>query len=125
MGRVVQRLAKKMTTEASGLLPNELAAIDTYFDGDRPFYETFRQSCLQQFLVDLATGNAACQTRDAALLRRTAHSLKSVLQTLGHADHSVCARSVEEAAQNEDWSSAEPGWQDLCQRMVQTFSLVL
>lgn len=116
---------KTMSTEDSGLLPNELAAIETFFDGDRQFYETFRQSCIQQFNVDVASGDSACQTQDAVALRRTAHSLKSVLQTLGYADHSVCARSVEEAAQHQPMDVAAASWQELRQRLVSSFNLVV
>jgi CheY-like chemotaxis protein/HPt (histidine-containing phosphotransfer) domain-containing protein len=109
--------------DPTGLKPFELAAIETFFDGDRTFYETFRASCVEQFAVDLAAGDQACAAGDAAALRRVAHSLKSVLQTLGYADHSVCARSVEEAAQHRALPDAATGWQDLRQRIVQSFGL--
>ncbi len=107
----------------NGLQPHELTAIETYFDGDRQFYETYRESCISQFHVDIAEGDAACQASDAVSLRRTAHSLKSVLQTLGYADHSVCAKALEEAAQHQPWEAAQAGWQELRDRMVSSFKL--
>lgn len=116
---------KAMTMETGGLQPNELAAIETFFDGDRQFYETFRESCIQQFNVDVANGDAACQAQDAVSLRRTAHSLKSVLQTLGYADYSVCARLVEDAAQHQPIEAAAASWQELRQRLVQSFGLTV
>lgn len=108
---------------ATGLLPHELAAIETYFDGDREFYQTFRVSCVEQFVVDVREGDAACLAHDAPTLRRTAHSLKSVLQTLGYADHSVCSRAVEQAAYQDHWEEAVQGWQDLRQRLINSFQL--
>ncbi len=106
-----------------GLPAHEQAAIETYFDGDQAFYRTFRQSCVEQFHIDVRDGDAACLAHDASGLRRTAHSLKSVLQTLGYADHSLCARALEQLAQQEPWEAALAGWQELRQRLVQTFQL--
>lgn len=114
---------EESSMERSGLQAFELAAIETFFDGDRGFYETFRTSCVEQFPVDLAAGDAACAATDPVALRRVAHSLKSVLQTLGYADHSVCARALEQTAQHQPWAEALAGWQDLRQRMVQSFGL--
>jgi len=107
----------------TGLKPFELAAIETFFDGDRSFYEIFKASCVEQFAVDIAAGDQAAASGDAGTLRRVAHSLKSVLQTLGYADHSVCARSVEEAAQHRGLAEATVAWQDLRGRIVQSFGL--
>lgn len=112
-------------TAHNGLQAFELAAIETYFDGDRAFYDTFRASCVQQFPLDLREGDAACAAADPVALRRVAHSLKSVLQTLGYADHSVCAKALEQTAQQRPWSEALAGWQDLRQRLVQSFGLAV
>ena len=105
------------------LTPNEVAAIDTYFDGDKAFYEQFRSSCVMQFVEDIAQGDAACASQDAPLLRRTAHSLKSVLLTLGHPDLSAQAKSVEVAAQTDPWDQALAGWQALRRQLQQVFAL--
>lgn len=106
-----------------GLQPHELAAIETYFDGDRTFYETFRASCIAQFTHDLSEGDRACQNGDAMALRRTAHGLKSVLQTLGYADHSVCAKGLEGTVQQGSWEASVAGWQELRGRLVRSFGL--
>jgi hypothetical protein len=103
----------------------ELAAVDTYFDGDRVFYDNFRASCVLQFAEDIAEGDRACAAQDAPLLRRTAHSLKSVLLTLGHADLSAQAKAVETAANAGPLPEAVAGWQGLRQSLVGTFALVL
>ncbi len=106
-----------------GLQPHELAAIETYFDGDRTFYETFRASCVTQFVHDLNEGDGACERGDAMALRRTAHGLKSVLQTLGYADHSMCAKVLEGTVQQGSWEDAVAGWQELRGRLVKSFGL--
>lgn len=106
-------------TEA--LPAHELLAIETYFDGDAVFYRTFRASCCEQFKLDIEEGDGACAQSDAPRLRRVAHSLKSVLQTLGYADHSLCARAVEQLAQQQPWEAAVTGWQELRQRIAHSF----
>jgi HPt (histidine-containing phosphotransfer) domain-containing protein len=107
----------------ANLTPNEWAAVETYFDGDRQFYENFRASCVLQFNDDLSQGDAACMVRDAAVLRRTAHSLKSVLLTLGYAELSALAHRVESAALGRPWEEALAAWLGLRQQIVRTFEL--
>jgi len=106
-----------------GLTPEEAAAVDTYFDGDREFYLSFRATTLSQFVVDLREGDAACRAQDAAALRRVAHNLKGVLRTLGYDAHSACAREAEIAAQQTPWDAAEQAWLALRARLVQAFIL--
>jgi HPt (histidine-containing phosphotransfer) domain-containing protein len=105
------------------LQPHEKAAVDTYFDGDQDFYQVFRSASVEQFAIDLKIGDDACAAGDATTLRRTAHSLKSVLLTLGYAEHSACAKGVELAAQQAPWAQAVAGWGDLRQRIVTSFKL--
>lgn len=105
------------------LPPHELAAIETYFDGDRDFYVIFRASAVAQFPADLQAGDDACAASDAQALRRAAHTLKGVLQTLGYADLSAFAKGVEQAAQHSPWEEAVAGWRGLRARMVDSFGL--
>lgn len=105
------------------LQPFEVAAIETFFDGDRPFYETFRKTCIVQFQTDLREGDQACASADPIAIRRVAHSLKSVLQTLGHADHALCAQELEQAAQHAPLEEAIAGWAELRRRLVSSFGL--
>ncbi|HEX5806456.1 MAG TPA: response regulator [Macromonas sp.] len=105
------------------LRPHERLAIETHFDGDAAFYTSFKASCCAQFKNDVQMGDAACVSVDAQGLRRVAHNLKSILLTLGYADHSLCARALEQLAQKEHWSAALEGWQDLKQRLTLSFSL--
>lgn len=108
-------------SSSTALPAHELLAIETYFDGDAEFYRTFRASCCEQFKRDIQEGDEACDLGDAPRLRRIAHSLKSVLQTLGYADHSLCARAVEQQAQQKPWEDALAGWRELRLRIDRTF----
>lgn len=95
------------------LSPDELAAIARHFGGEQALFIAFRASCLAQFAADLDAGDAAVAAGDAAALRRLAHSLKSVLATLGHPGPGATARTLEDAAAAADWASATPLWQQL------------
>lgn len=86
------------------------AAIDRHFGGNADLYRAFRASCLAQFTEDLRQGDAACRSEDTAQLRRIAHSLKSVLLTLGHHAASQAARELEDHAAADDGSAARPAW---------------
>jgi HPt (histidine-containing phosphotransfer) domain-containing protein len=105
------------------LQPFQLEAIEEYFDGDRSFYTVFLNSCIDQFAQDLAEADTACAQGDAATLRRVAHSLKSVLRTLGFAADSALAKQVEEAAQHRPLADAQTQWLALRERLVHTFEL--
>ncbi len=92
---------------------DEHRAIDLHFGGDAGLFHAFRRSCLPQFKQDLAAGEAAFVQADAAALRRLAHSLKSVLATLGHAPAAACARELEAAAAQGDLRAAQAPWSAL------------
>jgi len=107
---------------ASGTAPEPPAdpgstAIAQHFGGNAALYQAFRAACLQQFAADLAAGDLACNQADAPALRRLAHSLKSVLLTLGHAEASVQASRLEDLAEHlrqaSDWPAAQAEWQGL------------
>lgn len=89
---------------------DEARAIQTHFGGDAALFHAFRLSCLPQFAQDLAEGEAAWAGHDAAALRRLAHSLKSVLATLGHAEAAGWARVVEQAAAAGNPAAAQAPW---------------
>ena len=91
--------------------------VQSHFGGNETLYRAFRASCLQQFEHDLLTGDAACQAVDAPALRRLAHSLKSVLLSLGHPAESALAAALELSAANGDWAQARPQWQTLRQQV--------
>jgi len=76
----------------------EAEAIATHFAGDEFLFRAYRASCLQQFPADVQQGDAACAAQDWPALRRLAHSLATVLLTLGHPTQSVRARQLEKAA---------------------------
>ena len=80
----------------------EAEAIATHFAGDEFLFKAYRASCLQQFPNDVRQGDAACAAQDWPALRRLAHSLATVLLTLGHPTQSVRARQLENAAAQPD-----------------------
>lgn len=90
-------------------MTDEQALIDAYFDGDRALYEEYKALCRDQFKLDAAQGDQACATGDASGLRHLAHSLKTVLRSLGKADLSELAFAIEEQAAG-DMAAACAQW---------------
>ncbi len=86
------------------------AAVDRYFGGNRALYDSFRASCLTQFGADLQLGAAALAAGDAAALQRLAHSLKTVLLSLGHEAASELARRAERSAASGVLADAGADW---------------
>lgn len=82
----------------AGLTADEQLAVATHFAGDEGLFKAYRASCLRQFAADVHTGDAACAAADWQALRRLAHSLATVLLTLGHPAQSALARQIEDAA---------------------------
>ncbi|MGD9833956.1 MAG: response regulator [Piscinibacter sp.] len=89
------------------------AAIARHFAGDRGLFLAYRASCVAQFPADVSAGDDALARDDAPALRRLAHSLKSVLATLGDADAGALARTLEDAAARGDLAGGAPLWQSL------------
>lgn len=86
-------MAAGMATE-----PDEAEAIATHFAGDAFLFKAYRASCVGQFPADVKQGDAACAAQDWQALRRLAHSLATVLLTLGYPTESARARHIEDAA---------------------------
>jgi chemotaxis protein histidine kinase CheA len=113
-----------MTDDGNSILPDcENQAITTYFDGDRGLFLIFRESCVEQFDVDLAEGHAAIEDKDTPSLRRVAHSLKGVLRTIGYEELSDLAKAVENAAYQNQWELAVSQWQRFSQGLRKTFGI--
>ncbi len=89
----------------------ELAAlIAEHFAGDAELFAAYRASCLAQFGADAAAAEAALRRRDAPTLRRLAHSLKTVLASLGEAAEAARAKALEQAGAAADWPVLEMDW---------------
>lgn len=86
------------------------SAIDSHFGGNATLFNAFRVAAQQQFAQDLAAGDAALQAADAPALQRLAHSLKSVLLSLGHTSFGQLAAALETSAGLADWPAARPQW---------------
>lgn len=95
------------------LTAHEHTVVADIFDGDVSLYRAFLDSCLEQFGHDVIEGDAACQAGRSEDLRRTTHSLKGVLQTLGWTEHAALAKQVELAAKDGNLDGAREGWQRL------------
>ena len=97
--------------------PAEKLAITTHFGGDAQLFTTYRAACLKQFAADVHTGDAAAQTQDWPALRRLAHSLATVLLTLGRPEDSLTARALEDAAAANAAPACLTGWGQLRTRL--------
>lgn len=97
-------------------------AIREHFCGDGQLYHQFRSACILQFGADAQAGDLACQRGDAASLRRIAHSLKSVLLTLGEEDESALAARIEALAAGGDFAEACRHWASLQPHLVRWHS---
>lgn len=100
--------ATTATTAAHDLA--EAEAVARHFGGNQSLHDAFRQAALQQFVHDLAAGDAAVQGGDAPALHRLAHSLKSVLQSLGQVPLGRLAAALEGSAERADWPVARAQW---------------
>jgi len=94
--------------------------VQQHFGGDRVLYESFRTGCLERFADDLAQGNAAVASGDAASLRRVAHGLKAVLELLGQPVLAAQAKALEDAA--AAWAPGQvlpEGWLPLSRALAE------
>lgn len=86
------------------------SAVDVFFGGDAALFDSYRSACIAQMPSDLALGQSLLERRDAAALRRLAHSLKSVLRMLGLAPAADRAQALEQACLQQDWTQAQDHW---------------
>lgn len=85
-------------------------AIATYFGGNESLYRSYLRACLAQFPHDADAGAAALRAGDLAALHRLAHSLKSVLRTLGQGAAADTARALESATAKGDAPAMQAHW---------------
>lgn len=97
---------------AAQVLP-QADAIASFFGGDADLFRSYRASCLAQLPVDVAQAGQLLALRDAAALRRLAHSLKSVLRLLGQERAAGQAQILEQACLAGDWREVEQAWRPL------------
>lgn len=103
--------AERVLASASDdLTPDEHQAISMHFAGDVALFRAYKVSCLQQFAHDRLTGDRALAAQDAPALRRLAHSLATVLLTLGFRDASAVARTLEDSAEQANPEGMADGW---------------
>ncbi len=112
-----------MPGEVSGWTAGERLAVDRYFEGDGELFLAFKATCIAQFQADFSAAAAAIAAQDRVALRRIVHSLKSVLQTLGHDELGAAARDLEQLVHASAWAQAVSGWHGLEQAIVSAFAL--
>ena len=95
------------------LSAEQQAAVEAYFEGDMELFDAYNQACQEQFPNDLSNGEKSFQNADWKNLRMVAHSLKSVLQTLGHDSMSGEARALEAACVAGDAAAIPAHWPPL------------
>ena len=106
------------TAPASEAAPVPPSVVEQYFGGNQALYAAYRASCLAQFVLDRQQGDQAAAAGEMAALRRLAHSLKSVLLTLGHGEASRQAAALELTAEGADLEAAQAGWARLRNALV-------
>ena len=91
----------------------EAQSIARYFAGDAELHAAFKASCILQFHDDVLAGDAACQAGDVHGLRRLAHSLGTVLDTLGYAALATLAHHLDGQATAGELAGACETWRPL------------
>lgn len=91
----------------------EADIIDRHFEGDHALFTEYKALCQAQFPLDIQAGDAACATGDAPALQRLAHSLKTVLRSLGHEALGDLASGIEQHAAQGALPAAQDQWQQL------------
>lgn len=92
--------------------------VQQHFGGDHALFKTFRTGCIERFATDIAQGDAALASGDAAALQRVVHSLKSVLALIGEPALAARARALEDAAAAwQPGAPLPPGWPALAREL--------
>lgn len=109
---------------AAQLLHCEQVAVQGLFDNDLALFLTFRAACIEQFEHDFRLAADLLQAQqDRAALVRLAHSLKGVLNTLGHNEIAALAHGLQVQAERADWAELQGLWTALRLRLVAAFGL--
>jgi CheY-like chemotaxis protein len=99
------------------LTADESRAVALYFEGDAELFVAYRTTCLGQLPTDVREADIACRDADSQALMRVAHSLKTVLETLGYSDLSLQARKLEGLTLAEELQQATVHWAELRTRI--------
>ena len=93
-------------------------AVHHFFGGDAQGHAGFAQRCKTQFGLDRVAGNQALAAADWPALGRLAHSLRSVLSTLGQTSDSDLAACLESAAQRAQAAECQRLWLQLSSALL-------
>ena len=106
-----------IATPSAAVVDPAADAIEVYFGGNAALYHAFRASCVTQFRADVTAGDDAIATDSLPALHHLAHSLKSVLLTLGHPIDSEQAMGLEDTCKAGDARRAAASWSVLRARL--------
>lgn len=87
--------------------------LNTYFGGNAALFREYKAMCAAQFSQDLKDGDIALHAGDLGALRRLAHSLRTVLRTLGAAEGASMAQWLETVAATGDATASATAWAPL------------
>lgn len=104
--------------EAVDIHADEADAVARHFGGNAKLYDSFKQTCLDQFPFDAQAGDEACRAADGQALRRVTHSLKSVLTLLGYPELSAQAAAIEQSSSHGELSAAILAWPHLRDKIM-------
>jgi DNA-binding response OmpR family regulator len=113
----VQQALAQPTTAPDATDGAAAAAVERYVAGNQPLFDAYCQSCRRQFALDRRAGDAALAAGDLPGIRRLAHSLKTVLLTLGQDAASETAQQLERDAADGKADAARTAWQRLGQAL--------
>jgi CheY-like chemotaxis protein len=105
--------AQPETTVGPPSASDEASAIELNFAGNTALFKAFDAACRAQFGTDLAQIQGAMDRREAPSVHRSAHSLRGVLDTLGHRQAAQASRVIELAAARGDWAAMPDAWATL------------
>jgi CheY-like chemotaxis protein len=99
--------------EVAAAAADEASAIAEHFGGDVQLFHKYRSMCKVQFRADIDTGDQAMAQADLDSLQRLAHSLKSVLLSLGCGTEAKRAKALETTTRIGDAAASRALWASL------------
>lgn len=105
--------ARAATAAADGSTRALQQAVADYFAGDAGLHAEFLAGCRRRFADDLQAGERAVAQGDLAALHRIAHSLKTVLPSLGWPSAGALAADLERSAASGQAEAAGRAWRVL------------
>lgn len=117
LSTVAGLLRRGVVSPSGGAAAPASDPVQSHFGGDQALYDSFRAGCIERFGTDLALGDAAVATGDAAALLPVVHGLKAVLELIGQPGMATLARTLEAAAARGEVAAS--AWDELARGLVE------